>query len=107
MNGLIDFQLTRWFSDEFRASHPDVLKRVTDIFIANDLNCYAASCGLLGNADSRPHLGSFRMPVAIHRWRGRLRDAGRHGQAAARGDCAVDTDRPSSRAAPHASGVSG
>jgi len=65
MNGLVDFQLTRWFSDEFRASHPDVLKRVTDIFIANDLNCYAASCGLLGDVDSRAQLGSFRMPVAI------------------------------------------
>ena len=25
MRGMIDFQLTRWFSDEFRASHPDVL----------------------------------------------------------------------------------
>jgi 3-oxoadipate enol-lactonase len=65
MSGLIDFQLTRWFSDEFRTSHPDVLKRTTDIFIANDLNCYAASCGLLGDVDSRSDLGSFRMPVAI------------------------------------------
>jgi 3-oxoadipate enol-lactonase len=65
MNGLIDFQLTRWFSDEFRASHPEVLKRTTDIFIANDLECYAASCDLLGAVDMRPYLGSFRMPVAI------------------------------------------
>ena len=65
MNGLIDFQLTRWFSDEFRASHPEVLKRTTEIFIANDLECYAASCGLLGAVDIRSHLGSFRMPVAI------------------------------------------
>ncbi len=65
MGGLIDFQLTRWFSDEFRASHRDVLRRTTDIFVANDLDCYAASCGLLGDVDNRPHLGSFRMPVAI------------------------------------------
>jgi 3-oxoadipate enol-lactonase len=65
MKGLIDFQLTRWFSDEFRGSHPDVLKRTTDIFVANDVDCYAASCELLGAVDMRPHLGSFRMPVAI------------------------------------------
>ena len=65
MNGLIDFQLTRWFSDEFRASHPDVLKRTTEIFVANDLDCYAASCSLLGHIDSRADLGSLRMPVAI------------------------------------------
>jgi 3-oxoadipate enol-lactonase len=65
MRGMIDFQLTRWFSDEFRANHPDVLKRTTDIFVANDLECYAASCELLGAADTRAALASFRMPVAI------------------------------------------
>jgi 3-oxoadipate enol-lactonase len=65
MRGMIDFQLTRWFSDDFRAAHPDVLKRTTEVFVANDLDCYAASCGLLGNVDSRGSLPSFRMPVAI------------------------------------------
>ena len=65
LRGMIDFQLTRWFSDDFRASHPDLLKRLTDIFVANDLECYAASCGLLGAVDTRPQLSSLRMPVAI------------------------------------------
>ena len=65
MRGMIDFQLTRWFSDEFRGRHPDVLKRTTDIFVANDLDCYAASCELLGAADTRAQLGAFTMPVAI------------------------------------------
>ena len=65
MRGLIDFQLTRWFSDAFRASHPDMLRRTTEIFVANDVDCYAASCSLLGNIDSRQDLGSLHMPVAI------------------------------------------
>ena len=65
MRGMIDFQLTRWFSDDFRASHPDVLQRTTDIFVANDPDCYAASCELLGAADTRAALGSFQVPVAI------------------------------------------
>jgi 3-oxoadipate enol-lactonase len=65
MRGMIDFQLTRWFSDEFRGRHPDVLKRTTDIFVANDLDCYAASCELLGAADTRAQLGAYTMPVAI------------------------------------------
>jgi Predicted hydrolases or acyltransferases (alpha/beta hydrolase superfamily) len=65
MRGMIDFQLTRWFSDEFCGRRPDVLKRTTDIFVANDLVCYAASCELLGAADTRAQLGSFTMPVAI------------------------------------------
>jgi 3-oxoadipate enol-lactonase len=65
MQGLIDFQVTRWFSDEFRASHPDVLRQTGDVFVANDFDCYAASCALLGDADLRKHLPTLRMPVAI------------------------------------------
>jgi 3-oxoadipate enol-lactonase len=65
MQGLIDFQVTRWFSDAFRASHPEVLQRYGAIFVDNDFDCYAASCGLLGDADLRPHLPQLKVPVAI------------------------------------------
>jgi 3-oxoadipate enol-lactonase len=65
MQGLIDFQATRWFSDEFRASHPEMLQRATSVFLANDFDCYAATCALLGDVDVRARLRSFRMPVAI------------------------------------------
>jgi 3-oxoadipate enol-lactonase len=65
MQGLIDFQLTRWFSDAFRAARPEVLERTAAIFVANDFDCYAASCGLLGDVDLRAHLPSFQMPVAV------------------------------------------
>jgi 3-oxoadipate enol-lactonase len=65
MAALIEFQLARWFSDGFCASHPDVLTRTTQIFVANDVDCYADSCGLLGRVDGRPLLGSLSMPVAI------------------------------------------
>ena len=65
LRSMIDFQLTRWFSDGFRANHPEVLTRTTDIFVANDVECYAASCELLGAADTRAQLGSFKMPTAV------------------------------------------
>ena len=65
MQGLIAFQLTRWFSDEFQATHPEVLERLASVFVANDFDCYAASCALLGDVDERAHLPAFRMPVAI------------------------------------------
>jgi 3-oxoadipate enol-lactonase len=65
LRSMIDFQLTRWFSDDFRARHPDVLDRTTATFVANDVECYAASCELLGAADSRALLGSFEMPTAV------------------------------------------
>jgi 3-oxoadipate enol-lactonase len=65
MAGLVEFQATRWFSDQFRASEPELVKRATDVFLAHDCECYAASCALLADADLRPYLASFRMPVAI------------------------------------------
>jgi 3-oxoadipate enol-lactonase len=65
MPGLSEFQATRWFSDEFRATHPDVLQRAMAVFVANDFDCYAATCALLGDVDVRAHLPAFRMPVTI------------------------------------------
>jgi 3-oxoadipate enol-lactonase len=65
MAALFDFQSTRWFSDEFRARHPEVLERTLKVFVAADVECYAASCRLLGAVDTRGHLPQFRMPVAI------------------------------------------
>jgi 3-oxoadipate enol-lactonase len=65
MAALFGFQATRWFSDEFRATHPDVLKRTLDVFVASDLACYAAACDLLGAVDVRSYLSTLHMPVAV------------------------------------------
>jgi 3-oxoadipate enol-lactonase len=62
---LVDFQITRWFGDSFRATHPELVHAVTRVFLANDVNCYASSCMLLGAADLRSALPAFRMPAAI------------------------------------------
>lgn len=62
---LVDFQVTRWLGDAFRAAHPAVVHDLVEVFLANDLECYAAACAMLGAADSRPHLAGFRMPVAV------------------------------------------
>src|SRR3984893_6124336 len=65
LGGLVEFQVTRWFGDQFRRSHPELISATTRVFLANDLDCYAASCVMLGDADLRPYLRSLRMPVAI------------------------------------------
>lgn len=62
---LVDFQVTRWLSDQFRATRPEMVRALTEVFVANDVDCYAASCALLGEADLRPYLSSMRMPVAV------------------------------------------
>jgi 3-oxoadipate enol-lactonase len=63
--GLVEFQVTRWFSDRFRAAQPGLVKKMTEVFLANDVDCYAASCAMLGAADLRPALPSLHMPVTV------------------------------------------
>ncbi len=65
MDGMVEFQLTRWFSDAYRAATPPAMAHAVEVFLANDFDCYAATCGLLGDADLRAHLPRLRMPVAI------------------------------------------
>jgi 3-oxoadipate enol-lactonase len=65
LSSLIAFQMTRWVSDGFRNSGAAVVQKAVDVFLANDVNAYAASCRMLGSADLRAHLGGLSMPVAI------------------------------------------
>lgn len=63
--GLVQFQVTRWFGDKFRAEHPELVNATAAVFLANDLDCYAATCVMLGEADLRRYLPSLRMPVQV------------------------------------------
>jgi 3-oxoadipate enol-lactonase len=62
---MVEFQLSRWFSDSFRNAHPDVANQITQIFLANDAASYQAACEMLGNADLRTAVRAFRMPVSV------------------------------------------
>jgi 3-oxoadipate enol-lactonase len=62
---LVDFQTARWFGDRFRVERPDLVDAAVRAFLDNDLECYRASCEMLGDADLRPYLQTFRMPVAV------------------------------------------
>ncbi|OGA24827.1 MAG: hypothetical protein A3I02_12450 [Betaproteobacteria bacterium RIFCSPLOWO2_02_FULL_67_26] len=65
LGALIDFQVTRWFSDGFRAAQPDTVNALTKIFLANAIDCYEATCEMLGTADLRPLLPCIKSPAAI------------------------------------------
>ena len=65
LKGMVEFQATRWFSDHFRTTHPDLVKAMAEIFLANDLDCYAATCVMLGDADLRHFLPALHVPVAV------------------------------------------
>jgi 3-oxoadipate enol-lactonase len=65
LKGMVEFQATRWFGDPFRSTHPELVQAMAGIFLANDLDCYAATCVMLGDADLRHFLPALRAPVAV------------------------------------------
>ena len=65
MKALVDFQVTRWFGDAFRAAHPEIINALISVFLANDLECYRATCEMLGDADLRPRLAAIKAPTAV------------------------------------------
>jgi 3-oxoadipate enol-lactonase len=65
MAELVEFQKTRWFGDAFRAANPEIVNKSVDVFLANDVQAYAATCGMLGACDMRAALPSIKVPTAI------------------------------------------
>jgi len=63
--GLSAFQATRWVSDAFREAHPEVIRPNMDVFLANDIDCYTATCEMLGDADLRHYQSALRMPTRV------------------------------------------
>jgi 3-oxoadipate enol-lactonase len=62
---MVPFQETRWFSDAFRAAHPEIVARTSSIFLRSDLAAYTALCDMLGRFDGRSALTGLTMPVEI------------------------------------------
>lgn len=65
LESLIPFQLTRWFGDAFRAAEPALMDRLTKVFTANDLDCYEATCAMLGWTDLRDSAPTIPHPAAV------------------------------------------
>lgn len=62
---LIPFQVERWFSADFAKREAAQAEAAKAIFLRNDLAAYAASCRMLGSADTRANLGAFKGPSAV------------------------------------------
>jgi 3-oxoadipate enol-lactonase len=65
LKAMIDFQVTRWFTDGFRATHPDVVKENVDRLLANDPTAFAETCRMLGACNLEAALAQMTMPAAI------------------------------------------
>jgi len=59
------FQATRWVSDAFLKAHPEIIRANMDVFLANDVDCYRATCEMLGDADLRHYQAAMRVPLSV------------------------------------------
>lgn len=57
--------LPRWFTDDFRAKHPDVVARFYSVARACPLESYLASCAALRDADLRRDLHRITAPTLV------------------------------------------
>ena len=65
LRSLADFQLTRWFSDDFRAANGELCRELLDVFAANDTDSYASACRALGAMDLRDGIAAVTVPTMI------------------------------------------
>jgi 3-oxoadipate enol-lactonase len=61
----LEFQRDRWFTDRFRAHHPDEVRRVAGIFVRTDSKAHGAACRAFGAMDSTGRLGDIRAETLV------------------------------------------
>jgi len=57
--------MERWFTPEFRASSPDKVARVREMFVATDPKGYAACCAAIRDMDLREKIGSITAKTMV------------------------------------------
>ena len=62
---MIDFQVTRWFTDGFRTARPDIVKDSVDVLLANRPGAYAETCRMLGVFNLTAALPRITVPTHI------------------------------------------
>jgi 3-oxoadipate enol-lactonase len=65
LKSMIEFQTSRWFTDAFRAAHPEIVQRSVATFLANDPNAYASTCRMLGTFNLTAYLQRLTLPAVI------------------------------------------
>jgi 3-oxoadipate enol-lactonase len=61
----LEFQVDRWFAEEFRDRRPDEVARIAKIFLATDSRAHAAACRALGVLDATALLPRIQAPALV------------------------------------------
>jgi 3-oxoadipate enol-lactonase len=71
--GIVDANMERWFTKDFRDREPGTMARMIDIFLSTPVEGYLACCAALRDMDHRDILGRITAPTLVV--------AGRHDNA--------------------------
>ncbi|MGZ3218360.1 3-oxoadipate enol-lactonase [Paracoccus sp. T5] len=63
LHGLIAATAERWFTSDYRAARPDIVKPILDSFAAASVNGYTGCCAALAEADLRGQLAQITRPL--------------------------------------------
>jgi len=62
---IADTALGRWFTQGYRDTHPDVIRRMRDVLVAIAPEGYAGCCEAIADMDLRGELGAVRAPTLV------------------------------------------
>jgi 3-oxoadipate enol-lactonase len=65
LGALVDANMQRWFTEGFRAKHPDVIDRMKAIFTGTDVKGYIACCEAIRDMDFRDSNPRIKAPTMV------------------------------------------
>ncbi len=65
MEAIVDAVVERWFSKQFRDSHPDEVERIRAMILSIDPKGYAGCCAAIRDMDLRDRLGLIEAPTLV------------------------------------------
>jgi 3-oxoadipate enol-lactonase len=63
--GIVDTNMERWFSKDFRARNPAAIPRMTKTFLNTDVEGYLGCCAAIRDMDHRPLLSNISAPTLV------------------------------------------
>ncbi|MFZ9297432.1 MAG: 3-oxoadipate enol-lactonase [Hylemonella sp.] len=65
MQGVLEGTLSRWFDPPFRASHPEVIERISQGILATPVNGFCGCCAAIAQIDTLDRLQEIRCPTLV------------------------------------------
>jgi 3-oxoadipate enol-lactonase len=65
LGSIVDTNLERWFTKDFRERSPEAMRRMTEMFLSTPLEGYVSCCAAVRDMDHREILGKITAPTLV------------------------------------------